>query len=94
MIAAANGVIFALLGGNMGMRMNQSEFRYKELVFDLLIYLLAVLLFFEVVSSFYTYRFIRRWEQQTGRTMWLKGFEPQATPAPHARGRDDRYVDG
>jgi hypothetical protein len=30
-----------------------------------------------MTCAFYTYRWIRRWEQQTGRTMWIEGFEPQ-----------------
>ena len=29
-----------------------------------------------VAFTFYTYLWIRRWEKQTGRTMWIKGFEP------------------
>ena len=29
-----------------------------------------------MTCAFYTYRWIRRWEKSTGRTMWIKGFEP------------------
>jgi hypothetical protein len=32
-------------------------------------------------AAFYTYRFIRRWEKSTGRTMWIEGFEPTSSDA-------------
>lgn len=81
-IAAANGILAASLGGIVGMRMQQSPFKHKEIILGLLIYLLAVLLLFVVMSNLYTYRFIRRWEKQTGRTMWIKGFEPKDSHQP------------
>ena len=37
---------------------------------------LAVMCVFAMTCAFYTYRWIRRWEKATGRTMWIKGFEP------------------
>ncbi len=81
-VIGANGVILAVIGANVGMRMQQGAFTHKELVFNAVAYLLGVLILFAVTSCLYTYRFIRRWERQTGRTMWIKGFEPQVTTAP------------
>jgi hypothetical protein len=38
--------------------------------------LIAVIFVATMTCIFYTYLWIRRWEKQTGRTMWIKGFEP------------------
>ena len=50
----------------------------RDLGFGALSLFLAAGFVFAVTCAFYTYRWIRRWEQQTSRTMWIKGFEPQA----------------
>ena len=41
---------------------------------------LAVVCVGTMTCTFYTYRWIRRWEKATGRTMWIKGFEPTSHP--------------
>jgi hypothetical protein len=38
---------------------------------------LAAMFIATATCTLYTYLWIRRWEKETGRTMWIKGFEPK-----------------
>ena len=65
-----------------------AQFLHKDIWGGMLFLIITALCVGGLVGIFHTYRFIRRWEKQTGRTMWIEGFEPGASahePSPRAK---------
>ncbi len=68
--------IFIALGAVYGVQLGKSSWQWKDVLFGVLAVTTGGILTTALTCIFYTYRFIHRWEKSTGRTMWIKGFEP------------------
>lgn len=70
--------VFPVLGAVIGVELTRPERLGSHELWVGACYLLVTLgMSYGLAHLFYTYRWIRRWERQTGRTMWIKGFEPK-----------------
>ena len=79
-LVGSSGTLIAISAAS-GVHGGRQMLMGKDLSAGALELVLAVIFVMIVPASFYTYRWIRRWEKQTGRTMWIKGFEPGSNSA-------------
>lgn len=73
----ASGILIAISAAS-GVHSGEKILVGKDLWSGVLSMVLAILFVFAATCTYYTYTWIRRWEKSTGRTMWIKGFEPSA----------------
>lgn len=70
-----SGVLVAISAAS-GIRGGSNLLTGRDVGTGVLFLFLASAFVVVMICGLYTYRWIRRWEKATGRTMWIKGFEP------------------
>ncbi len=78
----ASGTLTAIAAAS-GVRSGDNLLHGKDIGVASLFLIGGVLAIITTTCALYTYRWIRRWEKTTGRTMWIKGFEPQSRLLTH-----------
>lgn len=70
-----SGVLIAISAAS-GVRGGSKLLHGRDVGSGVLFLVMATIFVGVATCGLYTYRWIRRWEKATGRTMWIKGFEP------------------
>jgi hypothetical protein len=71
-----SGILIAVSAAS-GVRGGSKFLSGRDLGGGTLFLFLAAMFIATATCATYTYLWIRRWEKETGRTMWIKGFEPK-----------------
>lgn len=79
-LVSSSGVLTAIAAAS-SVHGGERLLRGRDLGAGALFLFIAVTMVALMTCAFYTYRWIRCWEKSTGRTMWIKGFEPGADSA-------------
>jgi hypothetical protein len=70
-----SGILIAISAAS-GVHGGRNLLMGRDIGTGILFLLMAVFFIAAATCTLYTYLWIRRWEKQTGCTMWIKGFEP------------------
>ena len=81
-IVISSSSTLVILAAIWGRELNRMHSPWRDLIAGGLFLGFAIFLASRVVVPLYIYRWIRRWEKATSRTMWIKGFEPGAESRP------------